>query len=157
MLTLRLSTPGDVAELAALELAADTGQWLGETGRAWHERALADPDQEHLAAGEPGALRGFAVLAGLCHRDRGIELRRMVVAAPFRGTGQGRALLRAALTRACCHHRARRVWLDVKPGNLRARSLYESEGFTVVALPAHGPDPRGATGLVVMERACPGE
>jgi diamine N-acetyltransferase len=144
---LRATTPDDLAEVHAMEQAADTGQWLGETGRRWHEQALADPDQAHLAVGPSGALTAFAVLAGLERGDRVIELRRMVVAPASRGTGQGRALLRAALAYAYDQHGARRVWLDVRPGNQRARSLYEAEGFAPVADagPAPGDD------LLVME------
>jgi diamine N-acetyltransferase len=157
VLTLRLTTPGEVAAVTAIEAAADTGEWLGDTGHAWHERALADPAQEHLVAGEPGALLGFAVLAGLDRRDRVIELRRMVVAPALRGTGKGRALLQAVLTRALRQHQAARVWLDVKPDNLRARSLYESEGFTVTDVLTQQLDPAGTTGLLVMQHVRPHE
>jgi len=48
--------------------------WLGKIGAAWHERALADPDQEHLVTERAGDLCGFAVLAGLGHPDQVIEL-----------------------------------------------------------------------------------
>ena len=151
MLALRLTTADDLDQVSAIEQAADTGQWLGETGPTWHERALADPDQAHLAAGEPGVMTGFVVLAGLQRSDRVIELRRMVVAPAFRGRGQGRALLQAALARAYHQNCAQRVWLDVKTGNLRARSLYESEGFVAVAGPAPGPGSEGTSDLLVME------
>jgi diamine N-acetyltransferase len=141
VLTLRPTTAADLAQVAAMEAAADTGSWLAETGLTWHERALADPDQEHLAAVEPGVLAGFAVLAGLRRDDHVVELRRMVVSAELRGAGRGRELLRAALARAYRTHGASRVWLDVKTDNLRARALYEADGFVVVrtlacALPA---------------------
>lgn len=147
MLELRVTTLDDLADVHAMEQAADTGQWLGETGRRWHEQALADPDQEHLAAGPRGALTGFAVLAGLERADRVIELRRMVVAPASRGTGQGRALLRAAIARAYDQHGAARVWLDVRPGNQRARSLYQAEGFAPVA----GVGPAPGDDLLVLE------
>ncbi|MEP7026036.1 MAG: GNAT family N-acetyltransferase, partial [Actinomycetota bacterium] len=101
MLTLRPITARDLIHVAAWEARADTSMWLGETGRAWHESVLADPDQEHLIAEDTAALAGFAVLAGMRTGDGAIELRRIVVAPAFRGTGRGRALLRAALT--YCH------------------------------------------------------
>lgn len=104
--------------------------WLGETGPAWHARALSDPGQEHLVAMHGEALVGFAVLAGL-RGSEGIELRRMVVAPSHRRTGHGRALLQAVLGWAHQHHGAQTVWLDVKRHNRRARSLYESSGFVV--------------------------
>jgi ribosomal protein S18 acetylase RimI-like enzyme len=129
MLTLRPAAADDLQNLAEWEAEPGTSTWLGETGPAWHARALSDPDQEHLVAIEAEATVGFAVLAGL--RDgEAIELRRMVISPAHRRTGRGRALLTAALARAYQHHGARRVWLDVKAHNHRARTLYESEGFT---------------------------
>ena len=97
MLRLRPTGAGDLAQLMDMEADPDTGHWLGETGSAWHEQVLADPDQEHLSAWVDGELSGFVVLAGLCRGDRSVELRRMVIARGFRGTGRGRALLAAAL------------------------------------------------------------
>jgi diamine N-acetyltransferase len=129
MLTLRPATADDLQNLAEWEAEPETAAWLGETGPAWHTRALSDPDQEHLVAIEAEAPVGFAVLAGL-HGGQAIELRRMVIAPAHRRTGRGRALLTAVLARAYHHHGARRVWLDVKARNHRARALYESEGFT---------------------------
>jgi ribosomal protein S18 acetylase RimI-like enzyme len=128
MLKLRPTTPEDLDELTAWESEPDTAEWLAETGLAWHTRALADPDQEHVVALDSGASIGFAVLAGL-RSGEGIELRRMVVSPEHRGAGRGRALLQAVLERSYRHHGARSVWLDVKTHNRRARALYESEGF----------------------------
>lgn len=130
MLTLRPTTPEDLRDVTDWESERETSAWLGETGAAWHRRALTDPEQEHVIAVVADAPAGFAVLAGL--RDgSSIELRRIVVAPSHRGAGQGRALLQALLTRAYEHHGARTVWLDVKKHNHRARSLYESAGFVV--------------------------
>lgn len=52
---------------------------------------------------------------------------------------------------------ARRVWLDVKTGNLRARSLYASAGFIVAsALATVVPEPDAvASDLLVMEHEVP--
>jgi ribosomal protein S18 acetylase RimI-like enzyme len=128
MLKLRSATPDDLHALTGWESEPDTSRWLGETGPAWHTRALADPDQEHVIAVDGETLVGFAVLAGL--RDsKGIELRRMVVAPTSRGAGRGRALLQVVLDRAYQHHGAQTVWLDVKSHNHRARSVYETSGF----------------------------
>jgi diamine N-acetyltransferase len=130
MLTLRPSTAADLDDLVGWEAEPDTALWLGETGRAWHDRALADLDQDHLIALEAAAPVGFAVLAGLIGGQR-LELRRMLLRPAHRGTGRGRALLTAALAWAYQHCGAQEVWLDVKAHNHRARALYESVGFTV--------------------------
>ena len=131
MLTLRRTTEADLPAVTAWEAEHDTARWLGDTGPSWHRRALADPAQEHLVAVEGAHAVGFAVLAGLAGTAREVELRRMVVAPGHRGTGLGRALLRALVERATARYGAIEVWLDVKAGNTRARSLYESEGFAV--------------------------
>jgi ribosomal-protein-alanine N-acetyltransferase len=90
---------------------------------------LSDPDQQHLIATVDGAPAGFVVLDGVGDPED-VELRRIVIGAEYRGLGLGRALLRDAVRHAYHELEARRVWLDVKPTNLRAISLYQSEGFT---------------------------
>lgn len=130
MLTLRPATADDLRNLTGWEAEPDTSLWLGETGPAWHARALADPDQDHLIALDAATPVGFAVLAGLSGGEH-LELRRMLVRPAHRGTGRGRALLKAALAWAYQHRGAQGVWLDVKAHNHRARALYESAGFTV--------------------------
>lgn len=136
------------------EADTDTARWLGETGRSWHERALADPDQHHLVAEDAGTAAGFVVMAGVRDGGSSIELRRMVISPAVRGTGRGRELLRAALAHAAREHRAAQVWLDVKAHNLRARGLYESEGFTLARTITGGaPGEDGtAADLLVMTR-----
>jgi ribosomal protein S18 acetylase RimI-like enzyme len=145
MIIIRPGMAADIDAVAALETEPDTAGWLGETGRAWHLRILANPGAEHLVATSPpaapatrddGDIAGFAVLASLHRPDRVIELRRMVIAADRRGTGLGRRLLRAAVARAYDQHGAQRVWLDVKDDNVRAQALYESEGFVIERTPA---------------------
>jgi len=130
MVLLRPTAEADLDSVVALEAARDTSRWLAETGRAWHTRALSDPDQEHLVAMVDDAVTGFVVFAGL--RDPGgvVELRRMVVGTDHRGIGLGRELLRRAVAHAREILGARGIWLDVKPTNHRAISLYRSEGFS---------------------------
>ncbi|MBO0837516.1 MAG: GNAT family N-acetyltransferase [Actinobacteria bacterium] len=172
MLRLRPTVTEDIPALAEWEAAADTAGWLGETGPAWHSRALADPDQDHLLAvdvrapdgqatdgqaadGRPpdGGVAGFAVLAGLTG-GQAIELRRMAVHPARRGTGLGRALLEAVVARCRERHGATEVWLDVKGQNHRARALYESAGFTVTnSLSATITEPDGTRPeLIFMSR-----
>jgi diamine N-acetyltransferase len=132
MLTLRPSAVADLDVVTGWEAEPDSALWLGETGLAWHSRALADPDQDHLIAVEEAAPVGFAVLAGLSE-GTDLELRRMLVRPAHRGTGRGRALLMAALAWAYQQRGAQGVWLDVKAHNQRARALYESAGFAAAS------------------------
>lgn len=129
MLLLRPTTEADLDRVVALEASPDTARWLGETGRDWHTRALLDPDQEHLVAMVGGTIAGFIVLAGVGDPTQMVELRRIVVGTDHRRIGVGRELLRGAIAYAHETIQARGVWLDVKPTNHRAISLYRSEGF----------------------------
>ncbi|MCF2532743.1 GNAT family N-acetyltransferase [Yinghuangia soli] len=130
MLSFRLGTDADLATVTAIETAPETARWLCETGRNWHVLAFVDPAQEHVLAVDPdGTVVGFGVLAGLHRDDKALEVRRIAIAEEHTGRGHGRALLRELVARAYTVHRARRVWLDVKPGNDRAHGLYISEGF----------------------------
>jgi ribosomal protein S18 acetylase RimI-like enzyme len=155
MLTVRPTALDDVPRVVALETMPDTREWLCETGLAWHEKALADPAQDHLLAVEGSTIVGFVVLADVHNADRVIEIRRLVVDPASRGKGHGRSLLRAAVERAYEHHHARRVWLDVKAHNHRARALYESEGFAVSRTIRHAVREQDGTmsDLVVMTHA----
>jgi diamine N-acetyltransferase len=130
MLALRPSTEDDLHDLTGWEAEPDTALWLGQTGLAWHTRALADPDQDHLTALKGATPVGFAVLAGLSG-GKHLELRRMLLRPAHRGAGHGRSLLNACLAWAYQHRGAERIWLDVKAHNHRARALYESTGFAV--------------------------
>jgi diamine N-acetyltransferase len=152
MVVLRGTTEADIDRVVALEAAPDTSRWLAETGRSWHTRALVDPDQEHLVAIVDRAVAGFVVLAGLGDARRVVELRRIVVGAEYRGAGLGRELLRRAVAYAYETLGAREVWLDVKPTNHRAISLYRSEGFTEKRTAPGSPDePSGKVAdLIVM-------
>jgi len=73
VLTLRPTGEADLDSIVAIEAAEDTARWLGETGPDWHERARADPDQDHVVAELDGVIVGFGVMAGAAYgrsRDR---------------------------------------------------------------------------------------
>jgi len=57
-----------------------------------------------------------------------VELRLIIAAVPR--SGAGRFGIQSAVAWAFREMRAHRIWLEVTAGNLAARSLYESEGFT---------------------------
>lgn len=146
-LHIRHAMHADIAAMVALETAPDARRYLGIVGRQFHESALANPDQEQLVAELGGKVVGFAVLAGI--RDGGgrLELRRIIMGGDHRGCGYGRLLFRAAVARAYQCHGAKQVWLDAKPDNTVALTLYASEGFV-----RNGtvPDPVDPDGLLVV-------
>lgn len=136
---LRVTRLEDLDGVIGLEESEDTADWLGTTGRAWHELALSDPDQWHLSfvKADPGRddgdedgeeLVGFVVLAGL-GKPGPVEMRRMVISAVQRGKGYGRQLLGEVFRLIDEVPDRDRIWLDVTRDNRRAQALYESVGF----------------------------
>ncbi|MFV2083635.1 GNAT family N-acetyltransferase [Micromonospora sp. LOL_021] len=148
----RPATVDELDTLVGIEQGPETTRYLGITGRAYHERAYADPDQEQIVAEAGTSVVGFVVLAGLRRPDRVVELRRIVVSHRHRGAGYGRRLFRAAVARAYRVHGARQVWLDVKPDNARGRTLYASEGFVPDGTI---PDPMCPDGVLLLMRHTP--
>jgi ribosomal protein S18 acetylase RimI-like enzyme len=68
-----------------------------------------------------GAVAGFVMVAG-------DEVEQVYVAAQYRGTGVGRALVRAA-ERRVAEGGHTTAWLAVAAGNARARAFYERSGW----------------------------
>jgi diamine N-acetyltransferase len=125
-LRLRPTGEDDLHYVVAAEADPDNGPFLAPSPREEHLRFLSDPRQRHLIA-ESGERRvGFALLR-LQPESRAVQLRRLAVTE--KGRGYGRAALRLIMTRAFEEHDAHRLWLDVKPHNERALSLYRSAGF----------------------------
>jgi len=99
--------------------------------RTQHEGAIRFPDSRHfiIEAGEAYASAGFVILQGCRNPNRSLELKRMVLSPDQQGRGVGRQCLRLLAQMAFRDLGAHRFWLDVKGRNLRAQSLYRSEGF----------------------------
>ena len=72
---------------------------------------------------------GYLILAGLENANLSIELRRIVVTD--KSKGYGKEALRLIKKLAFEQLKAHRLWLDVKGHNLRAKHIYEFEGFVV--------------------------
>src|SRR5918999_6332255 len=125
-LRLRPTREDDLDYVVAAEADPDNAPHLAPSPRAEHVRFLRDPLQRHLIAEADGRAVGFALLR-LHPEDRAVELRRIAVTE--KGRGYGRATLALAVAQAFEEHGAHRLWLDVKPHNERARSLYRSAGF----------------------------
>lgn len=136
---LRRTVWDDLDGVVGIEEAEDTSQWFIRTGREWHEAALNDPDQRHVAfvkshhdhdTGDTDEeLVGFAVMAGLA-RPGPVELRRMAISPMRRGKGYGRQLLGEVLKLVADQMPDRDlVWLEVKSDHKAAQQLYESVGF----------------------------
>ena len=125
-LRLRPTREDDLDYVVAAEADPDNAPFLAPSPREEHLGFLRDPRQRHLIAETDGRRVGFALLR-LHPEDLAVELRRLAVTE--KGRGHGRAALRLATVQAFEEHGAHRLWLDVKPQNERARSLYRSAGF----------------------------
>ena len=126
-LRLRRARPADLAYIHRLEHDPRNAPYINPWTRRQHLEALKDRDTRLLVAEAGGSRVGFVFLRGLKRPDRIVEFKRIVIEG--KGRGFGRAALRLLQDLAFGRFRARRLWLDVKGFNTRARELYRSEGF----------------------------
>lgn len=149
---IRPGTAGDAEAFAALSarlfretyrgLIADPvlEAYVAETfGPARQRAELEDPRATVLlAAGEGGALAGYALLHAderpwpdpFAPGERLVSLSRLYVDRAWHGTGVAAALMDAALG-AAARHGAGRLWLAVWKENPRAIAFYRKRGFAV--------------------------
>ena len=131
---LRPTMQSDLEFVLSLENDPANLPFITPWERTQHEAAIRFPDFRHfiVEGGDDLASVGFLILIGCKSQNLSLELKRMVVQA--KGTGFGRAAIRVAKKVAFDDLGAHRLWLDVKTHNLRARALYDSEGFVVEGL-----------------------
>ncbi|MGO1768458.1 MAG: ribosomal protein S18-alanine N-acetyltransferase [Microbacterium sp.] len=126
-MTIRDAVPGDLGAIMAIERASFPTD-------AWSEEAMASELSgaygRYLVVEDGGELVGYGGLRSL-PRARDGDIQTIALAAPARGTGRGRALLRALLA-AAGERRVREVFLEVRADNPAARGLYASEGFAEI-------------------------
>lgn len=135
---LRHTAPADLDWVLAAEGDRKNRPYVTQWTRREHESALDDPDTSHLIVESiAGACAvGYVILAGLAAAREAVELRRIVITD--KGRGYGRETLRLVKTIALGDLRTRRLWLDVRANNPRAKRLYEEEGFVAEATTKDG-------------------
>ena len=128
---LRPTLSSDIAFVLSLEQDAENLPFITPWDRTQHEASIRFPDMRHFIVEGGSGLEaaGFLILIGCRNPHQSIELKRMVIQS--KGQGLGRAALRVAKRVAFDDLGAHRFWLDVKSRNLRAKALYESEGFVL--------------------------
>ncbi len=131
---LRPTMQSDLEFVVSLEQDEVNLPFITPWERVQHEGAIRFPDFRHFIIEGGAGLEavGFLILIGCRSRHQSLELKRMVVRD--KGAGYGRAALRVAKKVSFDDLGAHRLWLDVKANNLRARALYEREGFVVEGL-----------------------
>ena len=132
--------PADALRCAELERLLFPGDdpW---TANAFRQELRAG--HHYLAAREGELLVGYAGLAFVALPPQAeAEIHTIGVDPAHQGRGIGRALLRGLLEVADAAHAA--VFLEVRTDNDAARSMYASEGITVIGLRRHYYRPSGA-------------
>ena len=111
------------------EGSAENRSFVSGWARDQHLAALTSEDLSHLIIESiaDSSRVGYVILAGMADANQSIEFRRIVVTE--KGRGYGKEALRLVKQLAFEELKAHRLWLDVKEHNLRARNLYQSEGF----------------------------
>lgn len=123
-MTIRVAGVDDVAAIMAVEHAAfPTDAWSVETMTA----EVAAAYSHYLVDDEAGAIVGYAGLRA-AQGSADADIQTIALLEAFRGTGRGRALLRALLNEAVARQ-TREVFLEVRADNPGAEALYLSEGF----------------------------
>jgi diamine N-acetyltransferase len=124
----RSATVTDIPQICTLERLPEFRTLVGSWPEDQHLKMLADQGAAYIVAEDaPGKIAGFAILQGLCSEHKAVELKRLVVGAPNRGTG--RRLLTEVIERAFGEHGAHRLFLGVFVNNDRARHVYQTSGF----------------------------
>jgi diamine N-acetyltransferase len=128
MIRLRRTNEQDLDFVLSAEQSAENRSFVSVWARDQHLDALTSQDLAHLIIENTAGNRvGYIILAGLADANQNIEFRRIVVTE--KSKGYGKEALRLVKKLAFEELKAHRLWLDVKEHNVRARHLYESEGF----------------------------
>lgn len=121
MSTVRPARPADLPTLVELEAASFPDPWSARMLAS----AIADPHSLVQVIEDGGRVAGYAVLRRAADEA---ELLSVAVDPEARGRGLGRRLVEEGLDRVR-EQGARTCYLEVRPGNEPARSLYRSLGF----------------------------
>jgi diamine N-acetyltransferase len=126
---LRPTRLDDLDFVLALEARPDYGAFILRWSREEHLATLDDADRRHLMiCGAKGEPLGFILLAGLAKGGGRIELVRIALERPGKGTGG--AALSTLSAYAFRELGAQCLWLDVFENNTRAQRAYRRAGFT---------------------------
>lgn len=139
---MRLMRQADVDAVMAIEQSAYPFPWTAgifrDCLRAGHHCCVLDCRVGIIGYGVLSCAAGEAHVLNLC------------IASKHQGHGHGREVLRMLIERAR-GKRAQRIFLEVRPSNLQAISLYESEGFNEIARrPNYYPATKGREEAIVM-------
>jgi diamine N-acetyltransferase len=128
-IAVRSTTPEDVDFVLETERHAHNTPFIREWSREKHCLAINDPSIAHwiVEAKPNGHPVGYVILLGVGNNDGSVEFKRIAIAEKGKGFGRDavRIIKKVAFEQLGVH----RVWLEVVEHNLRAKHIYESEGF----------------------------
>ncbi len=126
-ITLSSFTEVDLDWLLAIEARARAEGFIRGNDRAGHEHHLTRSDRLYLKVLSDGVPIGFVILGGIGSEDQVIELGRIIIDEPYRGTGQ--RALRVIIDYIFTELGAHKIWLDTLDHNQRGQHIYEKLGF----------------------------
>ena len=122
---MRAMTPEDVEAVLGIELAVQAYPWTrGNFMDALNYGYICCVDEDN------GAIRGYAILMPAVD---GAELLNISVAAAWQRKGLGKMIISEMLQRARAKN-MKRMFLEVRPSNVAAISLYKRSGFDLVGV-----------------------
>ncbi len=129
IICLRPTTKDDLEFVLTAEQDKENRHFIRQWTREQHEAALEDSNIVHLIVERitDRTPVGYVILVDIENPNQSLAIQRIVVTD--KGKGYGREALRLIKKLAFEKLQAHRLWLDVKDYNLRARHVYETEGF----------------------------
>jgi len=126
--TLRPTSPDDLAFVTGLERRPDNLEMIGQWSDAEHLDAIAGKDRrEHWVIERDGERQGFIIAYDCSPAGAGIYVKRLLIDRKEQGTGT--TALSALLDLVFARPGVDQVWLIVRNHNARARAVYEKLGF----------------------------
>jgi|GEM_PF-3839321 len=140
-LRLREAEPRDVPQLVNLRNGArewffDPGEVTLEGTLAWLGRSQAAGELNWVVESDGEVIGTISALPS----ERGVEVGRMIVAPAQQGQGVMKRALRMVVA-FLAHRFPGPIFLEVRPDNPKARSVYEDVGFTVTRVRMEWHDP----------------
>ena len=126
--SLRPSTPADLAFVTALERDAENRKIIGQWSDEEHLAAMrGEQGRWHTIIERDGRPAGYLIAYDCRAAGAGVHLKRVLVGEKERGTGK--AAVRLFVEQAFARMAPEFIWLNVYDHNHRAQAVYRALGF----------------------------
>ncbi|MFB9330626.1 GNAT family N-acetyltransferase [Paenibacillus aurantiacus] len=124
----------DISVIIGMERHPDNERFVHQWEPDEHMAAVQSDGHLHIVIENQAARPiGYMIAAGVRLESDEVELVRLVVEE--KGKGYGKEALKLMMGFVFRELNKKRLWLDVKASNERARNLYESVGFSADSAP----------------------